>query len=358
MSLFGVVVPSIVLIGHYFIYFSIVRFFGVANGWRRAVLALVLFLLPASFVFARGADNSISRALYFYSGLWVGVAVTLMTFFVIAWATWGAVKLITHSPSPAVFGWVAVALAGVYSGYGVWNAYHPRVKEVVVRIRNLPPDWHGKKVVHLSDVHLGRILGVTFLRRIVEEINAANPSVVLITGDFVEGRDGSLEELVRPLDDITAPLGIYCVTGNHDRGLAAVKETRARILRNEMAVVNGLQIIGVSYAGRGVPENLGELIARLPGYNPQIPSVLLHHSPTQVEQAKAAGISLQLSGHTHKGQIFPVQFISWMMYGKYYNGLHIEGDCAIYTSSGAGTWGPTMRTGNHPEIAVIRLEPM
>ncbi len=358
MSLFRVVVPSILLVGHYFIYFSIVRFFDVASGGRRAVLALVLFLPPVSFVFARQADTSIPRALYFCSGLWVGVAVTLMTFFVIAWATWGAVKFVTHSPSPAVFGWVAVGLAGVYSGYGVWNAYHPRVKDVAVRIRNLPPDWHGKKVVHLSDVHLGRILGVAFLRGIVEKINAENPSIVFITGDFVEGRDGRPEELVRPLDDITAPLGIYCVTGNHDRGLAVVKQTRARILRDEMVVINGLQIVGVSYARRGFSKNVGELIPRLPGYNPQIPSVLLHHSPTEVEQAKAAGINLQLSGHTHKGQIFPIQFISRMMYGKYYNGLHIEGDYAIHTSSGAGTWGPTMRTGNHPEIAVIHLESM
>jgi predicted MPP superfamily phosphohydrolase len=148
------------------------------------------------------------------------------------------------------------------------------------------------------------------------------------------------------------------VTGNHDRTLAALHRTKARILNDEMVVVNGLQIIGVSFARRGSPKNVGEVVSSLPEFNPQMPAILLSHSPTQVEQARAAGIDLQLSGHTHKGQIFPIQIISRLTYGKYYYGLHVAGDYSIHTSSGAGTWGPTMRTGNHPEIAVIRLESM
>jgi predicted MPP superfamily phosphohydrolase len=97
-------------------------------------------------------------------------------------------------------------------------------------------------------------------------------------------------------------------------------------------------------------------VTDLPGFDPTLPSILLYHSPTHIPQAKEAGISLQLSGHAHHGQIFPIQFISRLVYGKYYHGLHIEVDYTLYASSGAGTWGPTMRTGNHPEIVVIRLE--
>ncbi len=92
------------------------------------------------------------------------------------------------------------------------------------------------------------------------------------------------------------------------------------------------------------------------GFDPQAPSVLLYHAPTQIPAAKAAGINLQLSGHVHQGQLFPLQFVTRLMYGKYHHGLHVEGDYTIYTSSGTGLWGPTMRTGNHPEIVVIRLE--
>jgi hypothetical protein len=253
-------------------------------------------------------------------------------------------------------------LACLYSGYGVWNAYHPRAEHLVVRIKNLPPIWRGKKVVQLSDVHLGRVLGAAFLQDLVEQINRENPSIVFITGDLFDGIDGRLDGLVAPLNGLRAPLGIYYVTGNHetylgvDRALAALKKTKVRVLRDEMVVIDGLQIIGIDYPERAFSKNVAAVITKLPEFNSGAPSILLYHNPSQVGQAKAAGINLQLSGHTHKGQIFPIQFISRLIYGKYYNGLHVEGDYTIYTSSGAGTWGPTMRTGNHPEIAVIRLE--
>ena len=366
IPLFIVVAFSILFFSHYFIYYSIVHFFGVTGSGRKAVLALILFLLPASFiassVIARRTGNPVSRALYFSSGLWLGVGLTLMTFFVLAWAAWGAAKLSAHRPSPAVFGLAAVALACLYSGYGVWNAYHPRTEGLNVRIKNLPPEWRGKKVVQLSDVHLGRVFGSAFLQGIVEKINAENPFIVFITGDLFDGIDGPLDELVGPLNGLTAPLGIFYVTGNHetylgtDRAYAALKKTKARILGDEMVVIDGLQIIGISYPQRGFSKDIAEVIKKLPDFNPRMPSVLLYHNPTQIEQVKAAGINLQLSGHTHKGQIFPIQVISRLIYQKFYNGLHVEGDYTIYTSSGAGTWGPTMRTGNHPEIAVIHLE--
>ena len=366
IPLFIVVAFSIVFLGHYFIYFSITRFFAVTGSGRKAALGTILFLLPASFIassiLARWMDDVVSRVIYFSSALWLGVGLTLMTFFALAWAAWGVEKLVAHSPSPAVFGGAAVALACLYSGYGVWNAYHPRTENVRVRIKNLPPEWRGKKIVQLSDVHLGRILGAPFLARLVEKINAQNPEIVFITGDLFDGADGRLDELVRPLNGLKAPLGVYYVTGNHeiylgvDRALAALKTTPVRVLDDELADLNGLQIIGISYPERGHSKDIGEVLRKLPRFSPQKPSILLYHNPTQVEQVKAAGINLQLSGHTHHGQIFPIQFISRLIYGKYYNGLHREGDYAIYASSGAGTWGPTMRTGNHPEIAVIHLE--
>jgi len=366
IALFVLIALSILYFSHYFIYFSSVHFFDITSSGRKVALALLLFLLPTSFIVseivARGTENRFFKVFLFSSGLWLGVGLTLMTCFALAWVVWGAASLFTHSPSPAVFGLPAVALACLYSGYGVWNAYHPRVEDVVVKIKNLPPDWRGKKVVQLSDVHLGHVLGARFLQSIVEKINAQNPSIVFITGDLFDGADGRLDELVAPLNDLRAPLGIYYVTGNHetylgtDRAYAALKITKVRILRDEMVVIDGLQIIGISYPQRGFSKDIAEVTRKLPDFNPRMPSVLLYHSPTQIEQAKAAGINLQLSGHTHKGQIFPIQFISRLIYHKYYNGLHVEGDYTIYTSSGAGTWGPTMRTGNHPEIAVIHFE--
>ncbi len=114
-------------------------------------------------------------------------------------------------------------------------------------------------------------------------------------------------------------------------------------------------MIGISYPERGHALDFSQKMAKLPGFDPALPSILLYHSPSQVAEAKAAGISLQISGHVHQGQIFPLQFITRLIFGKYYHGLHMEGDYTLYTTSGAGVWGPTMRTGNYPEIVVIHL---
>jgi hypothetical protein len=363
---FILIALSVLFFSHYFIYFSFCHFFGIAGPARRAALAGILVFLPASFIassiLAHWTDNFFSRAFYFCSSLWLGVALTMIVTLALAWGAWGTTKLFTRSANPAIFGWAAVALACLYSTYGIWNAYHPRVRNLTVRIKDLPPAWRGRKVVQLSDVHLGYILRASFASRLVAMVNAESPDLVVITGDLFDGVDGKLEELIAPLNALRPPLGTYFVTGNHEtylgvkRAYAALRTTPVRILADEMVVIDGLQLIGISYPERGHPKDFAQVIAKLPGFDPALPSILLYHSPTHIAEAKAAGISLQLSGHAHHGQIFPIQFISRLIFGRYYEGLHVEGDYTIYTSSGAGTWGPTMRTGNHPEIAVIQLE--
>ncbi|MGD1103816.1 MAG: metallophosphoesterase [Terriglobia bacterium] len=342
------------------------HFFGIIAFEHRTALALVLFLLPLSFIasslLAHWSDGLLTRVLYFCSSLWLGVGLTLLTAFGLAWTAWGVTRILGRNPSPVWFGLAAVGLTLLYSAYGVANAYRPRVVSFTVRIKNLPPRWQGKKLVQLSDVHLGRILGAGFLSRAVAKVNAQNPAMVLITGDLFDGAHGNLQELVAPLNHLVAPQGIYFVTGNHEtylgvqRSCAALGNTPVRVLADERVVIDGLQVIGIRYPERGHALGFAEKMNKLSGYDPALPSILLYHSPTQVAEAKAAGINLQLSGHVHQGQIFPLQFITRLMFGRYYHGLHREGDYTLYTSSGAGVWGPTMRTGNHPEIAVIRLE--
>jgi hypothetical protein len=259
-------------------------------------------------------------------------------------------------------GWAAVGSAMLYSAYGIANAYHPRIVRFDVRIKNLPPRWRGRKLVHLSDLHLGRVLGAPFMARVVDGVMAENPAIVLITGDLFDGSDGKLEDLVAPLNRLAPPEGVYFVTGNHEtylgveRSYAALRSTPVKILADECLEIDGLQVVGISYRERGHSWDFAGKMAGLRGFDPTRPSILLYHSPSQIAQAKAAGISLQLSGHVHQGQIFPLQFVTRLIFGKYYHGLHNEGDYTLYTSSGTGLWGPTMRTGNHPEIPVIRLE--
>ena len=140
--------------------------------------------------------------------------------------------------------------------------------------RTCRPGWQGKKLVQLSDVHLGRVLGADFLSRVVDKVNAQNPAMVLITGDLFDGADGNLEELVAPLNRLVAPQGIYFVTGNHEtylgvqRSCAALRETPVRVLTDERVVVDGLQVIGISYPERGHALDFAEKMAKLPGFDP------------------------------------------------------------------------------------------
>ena len=368
-----VVVPLVILIifsilylGHFFLYYSVVYFFSITLPAHKGELAALLFLLPLSFIAAailsHWTDNVISRVVYFLASLWLGVGLTLIIAFALAWAAWGIARFYTAAPRPIGIGVAAIALGCLYSGYGIWNAYHPRLENLNVQIKNLPPAWRGRKVVQLTDVHLGQILGAGFLARLVARINAQSPAAVFITGDLFDGTDSNLEELISPLKDLRAPLGIYFVTGNHEtylgveRAVAALRTTPVRVLADERVMIEGLQVIGITYPERGHSLNLAEKLARLPGFDPNLPSILLYHSPTHIAQAKAAGIGLQLAGHVHQAQLFPLQPIARMIYGRSYHGLHREGDYTLYASSGAGTWGPTMRTGNHPEIVMIHLE--
>ncbi len=365
IPLFLLIAISILFLAHYFVYVSLLYFLGSIAFEHRMPLAAALILLPlsviASSILAHRRDGFITRVVYFCSSLWLGVGLTLVTALTLAWAAWGVSNIIRLNLNPHGFGLAALGLAALYSGYGVVNAWHPRIVSHSVRIKDLPPAWRGKRLVHISDIHLGTILRADFLTKLVAKINAQNPAMVLITGDLFDGSHGDLAELVAPLNRLTAPKGIYFVTGNHEtylgveRAYEALRNTPVKILDDECAMLDGLQVIGISYPRGRHSASFATRLAGIRGFDPALPSVLLFHSPSQVSAAKTAGINLQLSGHVHQGQIFPLQFITRMIFGKYYHGLHTEGDYTIYATSGVGTWGPTLRTGNRPEIAVITL---
>ena len=252
--------------------------------------------------------------------------------------------------------------AFIYSVYGVWNASDPQVRNIQVAIRHLPDNWKGKYIVQLSDVHLGHVYKAGFLEGVVRKVNDRRPDMVVITGDLFDGMDGKLSEMVGPLNGLRAPYGTYFITGNHetylgvDKAFAALGKTSTVVLNDEVRDIDGLQLIGIGYPQRGQTKDIFKTIKSLPGFVPGKPTVLLYHPPVSIEQARAAGVNLQLSGHTHKGQIFPVVFITDYIYKGYSYGLHSLGDYSIYTSTGVGTWGPPMRTGNTPEIVAIKLD--
>jgi hypothetical protein len=211
-------------------------------------------------------------------------------------------------------------------------------------------------------VHLGHIYRANFMQDITRKVNSIHPEMVLITGDLFDGMDGDLSSFVKPLNDIQAKEGVFFITGNHetylgiDKVLPILQETRVRYLKDEVADIDGLKLIGLDYPDRGEKKDIVATLRALENDFSGQPNILLYHSPTNIKQFAASGVDLQLSGHTHVGQIFPFEYITQLIYQGYDYGLHQIGNYTLYSTNGVGTWSPAVRTGNTPEIVVITLE--
>jgi predicted MPP superfamily phosphohydrolase len=344
----------------------LVKFFNVEKKNIKIWLAVVLFISSIGFILssiiAHYSGNVFTRALYSISSMWLAVGWNLIMAFSVSWIVILISKAIGRNLDYKRLAVVSLVFTFVFSIYGIWSASSPKVKKVTVGIKNLPEEWKGKKAVQLSDIHLGHIYGKKFLVSIVEKVNTENPDIIFITGDLFDGMDGRLDPLVGPLNDIKAPDGTYFVTGNHETYLgvehthSVLKNTPVKILDNEVADISGMQVLGISYPQRGENSDIKNKIGEIKNFNSEKLSILLYHNPSEAKSAEEAGVDLQLAGHTHKGQLFPFQLITRLIYGKYHFGLSIDGDFSIYTSSGAGTWGPAMRTSGRSEIVVINFK--
>ena len=196
----------------------------------------------------------------------------------------------------------------------------------------------------------------------MEKLNNEKPEMVLITGDLFDGMDGNLAPIIKPLEDIQTKQGVFFVTGNHETYLGlentftTLKNSQLKIIRDEVIDAKGLKLIGISYPERNKKKDVVAILESLKKDYLGKPNILLYHTPTNISEIKNQGINLELCGHTHKGQFFPFNLITKLVYRGYDYGLFEMDDYTLHTSNGAGTWGPTMRVGNTPEIVVITLQ--
>ncbi len=251
--------------------------------------------------------------------------------------------------------------------YGMLSVRSPvRVKPVRVELPRLSPAQNGFRIVQLTDVHVGPTIDGAWLREIVKRVNALEPDLIAITGDLVDGSVAELGEHVAPLADLRAKHGVFFVTGNHeyysgaDEWIAELERLGVRVLRNERVSIgageHSFDLAGVDdYRakdfGRGHGADLDKALA---GRDPTRELILLAHQPKQALESAGRGIGLQLSGHTHGGQIFPWGFFV-RLDQKFVAGLDRHEDMWVYTSSGTGYWGPPMRVGAPAEITEIEL---
>ena len=262
---------------------------------------------------------------------------------------------------------VATALVGTYAIFQGLRA--PVVKEIQVAIPGLAPALTGTTIVQLTDLHIGTTKSRSFVEDVVSRTNALAPDIIVITGDLVEGRFGSVREDTLPLAGLRARLGVFMVTGNHEyyaglrEWLPELRRLGIRVLRNEHVVLDaekggGWELAGIDdWNGGSIEPGGGADLARaLAGHEPDRPVILLSHQPRAVFTAAQAGVGLVLSGHTHGGQIWPFTFLVRLQQ-PFLQGLHRVDRTQVYVNPGTGSWGPPMRLGTCPEITRITLVP-
>lgn len=354
---------AILLGAHYFLYRTLMRFFHFSKPIFKRIFFVLILLLSLGFIAAsiivHFNEGFWTKFLYLISAIWLGLFVNLFLACCLIWLIVGVARLFKVRVVFSIVSFIIFVLAISYSVYGSWNAFHPIIKNISVEIKNLPEQWNGKTIIQLSDVHLGHIHGLDFLDDIVSKTNALNPDLILITGDLFDGMDGDLSYFVNSLKKFQPKDGVFFVIGNHETylglegSLSVLEKAGIKVLRNAMVNINGLQIVGLDDVALNRDP---DLIKKIPNFDKNKPSILMYHTPVNIEIIKESGINLQLSGHTHLGQLFPLSIFTHLAYKGYDYGLFIDGDFSIYTTSGVGTWGPPMRTGNHPEIVNIIIK--
>ncbi|MGW1763578.1 metallophosphoesterase [Streptomyces sp. NPDC002073] len=255
----------------------------------------------------------------------------------------------------------AVTAAGATVAYGTHGVLRgPRVKRVTVPLAKLPRAAHGFRIAVVSDVHLGPVLGRAHTERIVRTVNSTQPDLIAIVGDLVDGSVPDLGPAAEPLARLRARHGSFFVTGNHEYFSGAqqwvdhVRELGLHPLENARTELPGFDLAGVNDVA-GESEGHGPDFAKALGDRDRgRTAVLLAHQPIVIHDAVEHGVDLQLSGHTHGGQLWPGNYLADLA-NPTVAGLERYGDTQLYVSRGAGAWGPPVRVGAPSDITVVEL---
>jgi predicted MPP superfamily phosphohydrolase len=377
---------------HFYLWARLVKDPALGEPWRRAGTVLLVagaLAIPSSFLLLRSRPTGLVDGFVFGAMLWLGVAFLLFSALLavdlVRWCGIGAGALwewLRRVPDPpadperrrflarAVAGGAAVVVGGATAVAMRSALSEPEIHEVPVKLARLPPALSGLTIAQISDLHVGPTIGERDVRRVVEATNALRPDLVAITGDLVDGTVPSLGPAIAQLAGLRARHGVFFVTGNHEyysgvtEWVAYLRRLGVRVLRNERVEIGdrgaSIDLAGIDdWRSTGLAPGHGPDLARaVDGRDPQRSLVLLAHQPKGVEEAAGLGVELQLSGHTHGGQIFPFNFLTGVAYPYLrglYRGVGPGAAGQVFVSRGTGYWGPPMRLGSPPEISRIVL---
>ena len=241
----------------------------------------------------------------------------------------------------------------------------PRLTKIEIKSAKLPKACDGLRILHITDLHIGTSLPLSFVEKLVKLTHEVKADLVVYTGDILDGNAVRHLNELELLRSVPAPLGNFYVTGNHeyywqgDQALAAFRSIKFQVLMNDVVNIQRgndlLQIAGTpdpAANGFGLEGPNFEKVKQ--ALEPQAYKILLAHQPFQAPQADAIGVDLQLSGHTHGGQFFPWNFLIGF-FQKYPKGLYKVGNLELYVNQGTGYWGPSLRMGTYCEVTEITL---
>ena len=261
----------------------------------------------------------------------------------------------------AVTGAIALTIVA-----GAWNAAHPRIVELELHLPRRAGTAEHLTAVVASDLHLGTLIGPSRLATVVEKINALDPDIVFFPGDIVDETvtDKVEAQLSVVMKKLHAPLGLFAVPGNHEfysgleRALACLRACGITVLEDQaVRVADSFVLLGRRDRSSLTPGekrvSIADILA-IDRLNESLPVILLDHQPAHLEEAEQAGVSLQISGHTHAGQLFPLDIVNRLVWELNWGEMR-KGQTQYYVTSGVGTWGPPVRTGSRPELVRIEI---
>ena len=355
---FLVIVLSIYSGLNYYVYLKVVR--GLHLSARPLFYVRIFFLAAAlSFVAGNLLTHYLSfRYLSYPGNIWFGVLGISFSVFLLK----DIIRLFFRfNDYPMTAG--AIVLILLVASFSLFNySRFLAFKEIEIPISNLPDELSGFTIIQLSDLHLDASKSSERLSYIVEETNKVNPDLIVITGDLMDEDICKDRNICTILGKLKSRYGVLMITGNHeyyagiDSFLAVAKQLGFTVLRNaKMTITDSIELAGVDdEQGNRFNEKGKDLELAIKGCDFSKPVILLSHRPTEFDKAVELGVDLQLSGHTHVGQVPPMDLIVMLSY-KYPFGLYKRGFSYIYTTSGTGIWGPPMRLFSRSEIVKITL---
>ncbi len=354
---------------HYYLHWRLVAvpaWEGSLQSLSTASVWLLAVGTPVGMLGARALPRAVGRWIGLVAFSWLGVMLLLLCATLASEVPRALLKDAAQPQLSRALAVAVLALTGLASVWGVYRARgRVRVKRVRIELDKLAPEAAGFKLVQLSDVHIGPTIGGDWLSRVVADVNALGADAVAITGDLVDGSVAQLAQHVSPLGALESTHGTFFVTGNHeyysgaDEWVQYLSTLGVRTLRNERVPVgagSGFDLAGDddwNAFGDGHGRDLAAALAQRPSDREV---VLLAHQPRQIHEASKHDVGLQLSGHTHGGQIFPWNFFVRLQQ-PFVRGLHRLGRTQLYISNGTGYWGPPLRVGAAPEITLLELHP-